>query len=138
MTPARWPWCTLHRAPPPDFYPSSSHLLLWPPSPRCFLADDKQAKCRSCHMDDVPCAICSCSGVKEVAGRWDLEPNDTYKGLMHHQRFFFGCKLSAHGDPKQSSATRRNDFCEEKAFEVAIFRRKKNRIRVMYNAIAKD
>jgi hypothetical protein len=36
--------------------------------------------------------------------------------------FFFGCKLSALGDPKKSSATRINDFCEEKDFEVAIFR----------------
>jgi hypothetical protein len=41
---------------------------------------------------------------------------------------FLGCKLSALGDPKKSSATRKNDFCEEKEFEVAIFRRKKNRI----------
>jgi hypothetical protein len=41
---------------------------------------------------------------------------------------FFGCKLSALGDPRKSSVTRINDFCEEKDFEVAIFRRNKNRI----------
>lgn len=90
-------------------------------------------------MDDVPCAICSCSGVKEVAGRWDLEPNDTYKGLMHHQRFFFwGANYRHLVTQKNPVQLAEMIFVNKKILKSPYLDERKIEFRVMYNAIAKD
>jgi hypothetical protein len=56
-------------------------------APLFFLADDRQAKCRSCHMDDVPVRSAAVVVLKKwlADGIWSR----TYKGLMHHQHFFW-------------------------------------------------
>jgi hypothetical protein len=74
-------------------------------------------------MDDVPVR----SAAVVVLKKW-LADGIWSQRLKTPPAVIFGCKLLALSDPKKSSATSRNDFCEEKDFEVAIFRRKKNRI----------